>query len=104
MQARKQRASNEVAIDLQVGGEVWHRVASFADSGPADRHFVLTTDDRGTTTVRFGDGVHGARLPGGADEVVAAYRRSKRFVAVVQQQGRVILDNDWSERVPAGSD
>ena len=40
----------------------------------------------GTTTVRFGDGENGARLPTGADRVVAAYRSSKRFVAVVQQQ------------------
>jgi len=43
-------------------------------------------------------------LPAGTDAVVAAYRRSKRFVAVVQQQGRVILDNDWREGVPRGSD
>ena len=102
MQTRKKRASSEVAIDLQIGGEVWHRVASLANSGPDDRHFVLTTDERGATTVRFGDGAHGARLPAGADAIVAAYRSSKRFVAVVQQEGRVIVDNDWRERVPVG--
>ena len=104
MQTRKKRASSEVAIDLQIGGEVWHRVASLANSGPDDRHFVLTTDERGATTVRFGDGAHGARLPAGADAIVAAYRSSKRFVAVVQQEGRVIVDNDWRERVPVASD
>jgi hypothetical protein len=67
MQTRKKRASSEIAIDLQIGGELRHRVASLANSGPDDRHFVLTTDESGATTVRFGDGAHGA--PAGADAV-----------------------------------
>jgi hypothetical protein len=97
MEKRKRRASIGIAIELQIDGEVWHRAASLENSGPDDRHFVLTTDESGTTTVRFGDGEHGARLPTGPDRLVAAYRSSKRFVAVVQQQGRVIVDKDWSE-------
>jgi hypothetical protein len=100
---RKQRDSSEIAVDLQIGGEVWHRVASLDNSGPDDRHFVLATDEGGTTTVRFGDGAHGARLPAEADAIVAAYRRSKRFVAVVDQQGRVIVDNDWRDNGPVVS-
>jgi Type VI secretion system/phage-baseplate injector OB domain len=47
---------------------------------------------------------HGARLPDGADAIVAAYRGSKRFVAVVQQQGRVIVDKDWHEAPPTATD
>jgi hypothetical protein len=97
MQERKGRARSGIAIELQIDGEVWHRVASLDNSGPGDRHFVITTDENGTTTVRFGDGEHGARLPTGADRVVAAYRSSKRFVAVVKQQGRVTVDKDWNE-------
>jgi|SRR4029453_14009817 hypothetical protein len=97
MQKRERRAASGIAIELQIDGEVWHRVASLENSGPDDRHFVLTTDERGTTTVRFGDGEHGSRLPTGADQIVAAYRSSKRFVAVLQQPGRVVVDKDWSE-------
>jgi hypothetical protein len=97
----KDDPTSEVAIELEAGGEVWHRVATFADSSPDDRHFVLTMDESGTTTVRFGDGAHGARLPAGTDEIVAAYRRSQRFVTVVRQQGRVVLDNDWRENLPS---
>ena len=97
MQKRKKQAPSGIAIDLQIDGEVWHRVASLENSGPEDRHFVVITDENGTTTVRFGDGEHAARLPTGADQVVAAHRSSKRFVAVVEQQGRVIVDKDWSE-------
>ena len=98
MQERKKRVPSGIAIDLRIAGEVWHRVASLENSGPDDRHFVLDTDENGTMTMQFGDGAHGAELPTGADQVVAAYRSSKRFVAVVQQQGRVIVDRDWSER------
>ena len=98
MQKRKRRPSSGIAIELQIDGEVWHRVASLDNSGPEDRHFVVSTDENGTSTVRFGDGKKGARLPTGADRVIAAYQPSKRFVAVVQQQGRVTVDNDWSER------
>ncbi len=100
MPKRKQRAVSGIAIALQIDGEVWHRVASLENSAPDDRHFVATTDENGTTTVRFGDGVHGARLPTGADQVVAAYRSTKRFVAVVQEQGRVMVDKDWRENGP----
>jgi type VI secretion system (T6SS) baseplate-like injector VgrG len=97
MQKRKRPPPSGMAIELQIEGEVWHRVAALDNSGPEDRHFVVTVDTDGTSSVRFGDGEHGARLPSGADQVVATYRSSKRFVAVVQQQGRVIVDKDWSE-------
>ena len=71
MQTRKKRASSEIAIDLQIGGEIWHRVASLADSGPDDRHFVLTTDESGATTVRFGDGTREQRLTGWVIHILA---------------------------------
>ena len=84
----------EIATDPQLDNEVWHRVPSLANSSPEDRHFVLNTDENGTTTLRFGDGIHGARLPGGPDRVAAAYISSNNFVAVVLQQGRLIVDVD----------
>ena len=87
---------SEIAIDMQTDGEVWSRVPSLENSRPEDRHFVVVTDENGTT-LRFGDGVHGARLPGGGDRVAATYVSSKRFVGVARQQGRVILDEDWDE-------
>ena len=97
MQQRKRPGGNGLAIELQIDGEAWHRVESLEESAPDDHHFVATTDESGTTTLRFGDGEHGARLPAGTDQVVATYRSSTRFVAVVQQEGRVIVDRDWNE-------
>lgn len=97
MEQRKRQSRSGIAIELQIDGEVWHRVASLEGSGPDDRHFVATTDENGTTTLRFGDGEHGAQPSAGADRLVATYRSSKRFVAVLQQQGRVIVDRDWND-------
>jgi hypothetical protein len=81
---------------------VWHRVASLEESGPDDRHFVVIANEDGTATLQFGDGERGARLPTGADQVVAVYQSSERFVAMVEQQGRVIVDKDWNERDQTG--
>lgn len=60
---------------LEIDGVIWTRVASLADSGPEDRHFVLSVDAKsGASSVRFGDGAAGARLPAGVANVTARYR------------------------------
>ena len=97
MQRSKARRPSAIAIELQIDGETWHRVDALDESGPDDRHFVVITDDNGIANIRFGDGKHGARLPTRTDRIAAVYGSSKRFVAVVQQQGRVIVDKDWNE-------
>lgn len=62
------------ALEIRVGGVLWHEVPSFLDVGPAERVYTLRLADDGTTTVRFGDGRTGARLPTGVNNVVATYR------------------------------
>jgi hypothetical protein len=52
----------------------WDEVPRLADAGPTARVYEVRQDDDGTTTVRFGDGVHGARLPAGYGNVTATYR------------------------------
>ncbi len=61
-------------ISLTVNGQKWTEVASFYGQ-PADATvFVTHEDDSGHTHVTFGDGVNGARLPTGVNNVVATYR------------------------------
>jgi len=84
----------KVRIDLEIDGEVWRRVASLRSSGPEDPHYEVRVNADGTATVTFGDGEHGRRLPTGSDKIIATYRPSKHYTAVVMQQGRVILDSD----------
>ncbi|WP_069169425.1 putative baseplate assembly protein [Streptomyces griseus] len=61
------------ALDVRVDGLLWHRVDSLAGRGPRERVYVCGSAD-GRTTVTFGDGVHGARLPTGHENVRARYR------------------------------
>jgi hypothetical protein len=61
-------------LSIRVGGIAWTEVASLPDAGPRDRVFAASLAAAGVTTVRFGDGVHGARLPSGYENVVASYR------------------------------
>jgi len=102
MNKRKRPSRSGIATELEIAGKTWHRVGSLAKSGPDDRHFVESTDESGVTTLQFGDGEHGARLPAAADRV-SAYQSSKHFVGVAQQQGRVMLDSDWHEGSAAAS-
>lgn len=61
-------------LEIRVDGLRWHQVDSLAGRGPRDRVYVLGAAGDGRTTVTFGDGVHGARLPTGHENVRARYR------------------------------
>jgi hypothetical protein len=61
-------------VKVSVNGIAWQEARSFFGAGPTDTIFVLREDDSGKTHVQFGDGVNGARLPTGTDNVVATYR------------------------------
>jgi predicted phage baseplate assembly protein len=70
----EQGASFASTIALTVDGEPWKEVAFFYGQ-PADAQvFVTREDDKGQTHVMFGDGVNGARLTTGVNNVVASYR------------------------------
>ncbi|NUK07388.1 putative baseplate assembly protein [Streptomyces lunaelactis] len=61
-------------LEVRVDGLLWHGVDSLAGRGPRERVYVSGTAGDGRTTVTFGDGVHGARLPTGHENVRAQYR------------------------------
>jgi predicted phage baseplate assembly protein len=61
-------------LEVRVDGLLWHEVDSLAGRGPTERVYVSGTAGDGRTTVTFGDGVHGARLPTGHENVRARYR------------------------------
>ncbi|GAA2765288.1 hypothetical protein GCM10010103_43290 [Streptomyces paradoxus] len=61
-------------LEIRVDGLLWHEVDSLAGRGPAERVYITGSTADGRTTVTFGDGVHGARLPSGHENVRARYR------------------------------
>jgi hypothetical protein len=62
-------------LAVRVEGALWQEHATLYGAGPADHDYSTETADAGTTTVVFGDGVEGARLPTGSQNVSAAYRK-----------------------------
>jgi hypothetical protein len=68
-------SGRETTLKIRVNDVLWHEVDSFFERGPEERIFVTRQNDEGKTIVRFGDGVTGARLPSGVNNVRAAYRR-----------------------------
>jgi hypothetical protein len=61
-------------LKVYVNEVQWHEVASLARLKPTDRKYITRTDDDVKTTVLFGNGRQGARLPTGLENVRAAYR------------------------------
>jgi predicted phage baseplate assembly protein len=60
-------------VEVRVDGVAWAPAPSLVAAGPHDPVFVARQDER-RTSVTFGDGVRGARLPTGQENVRARYR------------------------------
>ncbi|MBC8003200.1 MAG: putative baseplate assembly protein, partial [Opitutaceae bacterium] len=67
-------AGMESTLVLRVNDVQWHEAYSLAGLLPTHRKFITKTDDDGKTTVVFGNGQRGARLPTGQENVIAVYR------------------------------
>jgi hypothetical protein len=63
------------SLEIRVNTLRWHEVPTLFERTPGERIFTTSIGDDGTVTVRFGDGNRGARLPSGAQNVKATYRR-----------------------------
>ncbi len=61
-------------LEVRVDGVLWHEVRSLHRQPADSRVFTTTIDSDGVTWVQFGDGIEGARLPSGRNNVVASYR------------------------------
>ena len=61
-------------LTVSVSGIAWTEASTLFMQPPGARVFVTRQLPDGSTQVRFGDGVNGARLPTGTGNVVASYR------------------------------
>ncbi len=61
-------------MSITVNGQPWTEVPFLFAQGPSAQVFVTSQDANQITTVMFGDGVNGARLPAGRNNVIANYR------------------------------
>lgn len=68
-------SGGESTLEVRVNDLRWAEVETLFGRGPRERIYITTIDDDGTTTVQFGDGHTGARLPKGQENVTATYRK-----------------------------
>jgi Baseplate J-like protein len=64
----------ESTLVVRVNDVKWHEAGSLVALEPNDRKFITRTDDEAKTAVVFGNGIQGARLPTGQENVKATYR------------------------------
>ena len=64
----------ESTLRVYVNDVCWHEVAGFVGQTATDRIYRVETDDQGRTSVQFGNGREGTRLPTGFGNVKAVYR------------------------------
>ncbi len=59
---------------VRVNDITWKEVSSLYGKGPDEKVYIVRQEDDGSTYVQFGDGITGARLPTGLENVRATYR------------------------------
>lgn len=64
----------ESSLAVRVNEVLWHESETLSGLNRTDRRFTTQTDDEDQTTVIFGNGKQGARLPTGTENVKAQYR------------------------------
>jgi len=71
-------------LKVYVNEVLWQEVPFFYGHGPTERIYIARQDDEGRTTIRFGDGITGARLPTGRNNVRAEYRKGTGLGGLVR--------------------
>jgi hypothetical protein len=64
----------KTTLEVRVNDLLWHEANSLPELHATDRGYITQTDDADKTTVIFGNGTFGARLPTGVENVTAKYR------------------------------
>jgi hypothetical protein len=62
-------------LQVRVNDILWQEMISLYGRGSRDRVYITKTDDDGKTTVQFGDGITGTRLPTGQNNIQVTYRK-----------------------------
>jgi hypothetical protein len=71
-------------LKVYVNELLWEEVPFFYGHGPTERIYITRRDDDGRTTISFGGGITGARLPTGQNNVRAEYRKGTGLGGLVE--------------------
>lgn len=64
----------ESTLEVRVNNVLWQQAPSLFEAGPRSQSYIIRHDNEGNSTITFGDGRQGTRLPTGQENIVATYR------------------------------
>ncbi len=67
-------SGTDSTLEIRVNDVLWEEVPSLYQLPAEKRAYITRLADDGKVTIQFGDGINGARLPTGVENVKAAYR------------------------------
>jgi predicted phage baseplate assembly protein len=80
-------------LKVYVNQVLWHPVNSLHAQDAGSQCYVVQLDAAGQTQIIFGDGIQGARLPSGQENVRATYRSGLGQVGEVKAGSLILLQN-----------
>jgi hypothetical protein len=80
-------------LKVYVNQVLWQQVPSLHNQDALSHCYVVQTDERGQTEIIFGDGIQGARLPTGQENVRATYRSGIGQVGEVKAGSLILMQN-----------
>ena len=76
-------SGSQSTLEVFVNDVLWQEVPFLYGRSANERIYITRQDDSGRTTVQFGDGLTGARLPTGQNNVRARYRKGSGLAGLV---------------------
>jgi hypothetical protein len=67
-------SGGQSTLEVRVNNILWSEASSLYGLGARDEQYMIRLDNESIPTITFGDGIQGARLPSGTENVVATYR------------------------------
>ena len=83
----------ESTLEVRINDVLWEESKSLYGLGPRDRKYAVRHEDDGTVRILFGDGKSGERLPTGAENATATYRKGIGTVGEIAANKLRIVQN-----------
>jgi len=90
-----------ILVKVKVGNVRWNEARTLEGINSNERVYTAVTTTEGGLEVRFGDGVEGARLPSGADNISATYRTGIGSQGCVRD---LVYLNAWEKEISSIED
>lgn len=73
-------------LEIRINNVLWHEEETFLGKHSDEKIYTTKRNDDGVTTVSFGDGIEGARLPSGNNNIIANYRKGSGLGGLIKSK------------------